>query len=126
MDTEDDEEEINVPEITALQLTELMASDNPPFLVDVREAYEVAQGMIPGGIHIPMNSIPDRLSEIPQDKPVVIYCASGARSRANWLRKPGNRRSKGWLCGDSAGEVPLVRARDFNTSRSVVPSWRRS
>jgi len=82
MDPEEDEEEINVPEITALQLTELMASDNPPFLVDVREAYEVAQGMIPGGVHIPMNSIPDRLSEIPLDKPVVIYCASGARSYA--------------------------------------------
>ncbi len=77
---EDDEEEIKVPEINAQQLNELMAGETPPFLLDVREAFEVARGMIPGGVHIAMNTIPDHLDDIPQDKPVVVYCASGARS----------------------------------------------
>lgn len=79
---DEDEEEINIPEVGAVQLTNELAGENPPYLIDVREAWEVARGMIPGGIHIPMNDIPDRLADIPQDKPVVIYCASGARSYA--------------------------------------------
>lgn len=77
---DEDEEVIKIPEITALKLKELLNSPNPPYLLDVREAWEVAQGIIPGGVHIPMNSVPKRMTEIPQDKPVVVYCASGSRS----------------------------------------------
>jgi rhodanese-related sulfurtransferase len=82
MDNEDDEEELVVPEITALQLTDQLAGENPPYLLDVREDWEVARGMIPGGVHIAMNTVPDHLAEIPTDRPVVVYCASGARSYA--------------------------------------------
>lgn len=49
-------------------------------LVDIREPYEWATGHLPGAIHIPMNDVPDRLSEIPTDKPVVIVCEHGSRS----------------------------------------------
>lgn len=49
-------------------------------LVDVREAEEWAYGHIPGAIHIPMNTIPIRHTEIPLDKPVVVVCAHGSRS----------------------------------------------
>ncbi|MBN1150353.1 rhodanese-like domain-containing protein [candidate division WOR-3 bacterium] len=31
-------------------------------------------------LHIPINEIPDRLSEIPRDKTVGIFCSSGVRS----------------------------------------------
>jgi rhodanese-related sulfurtransferase len=31
-------------------------------------------------LHIPVNEIPDRLSEIPHDKAVGIFCSSGVRS----------------------------------------------
>lgn len=81
-DEEEDEQEVVVPDITAIQLTDQLAGDNPPYLVDVREDFEVAQGMIPGAVHIAMNTIPDNLAEFPQDRPVVIYCASGYRSYA--------------------------------------------
>ena len=42
-----------------------------------------------GAIHIPMNQIPQRLSEIPQDKPVVFMCHTGVRSYhvTVWLQK---------------------------------------
>lgn len=49
-------------------------------LIDVRTEAEVAQGVIDGAIHIPLHLLPLRASDIPQDKPVVIYCRSGARS----------------------------------------------
>jgi rhodanese-related sulfurtransferase len=49
-------------------------------LIDVRTEAEVAQGVIGGAIHIPLHLLPLRAADIPQDKPVVIYCRSGARS----------------------------------------------
>lgn len=73
---------MNIPEISVTQLKQQLAGPNPPHLIDVRELMEVSRGMIAGAAHIPMNSIPDRLDDIPHDKPVVIYCASGARSYA--------------------------------------------
>ncbi|OJZ16979.1 MAG: sulfurtransferase [Thiobacillus sp. 65-29] len=49
-------------------------------LVDVRTEAEVAQGVIDGAIHIPLHLLPLRAADIPQDKPVVFYCRTGARS----------------------------------------------
>ena len=79
---EDEQPEIQVPEITVQQLKEMMESTTPPVLVDVRESWEVARGMIPGALHIPMNSIPNQLDDLPRDKTIVAYCAVGARSYA--------------------------------------------
>jgi rhodanese-related sulfurtransferase len=49
-------------------------------LVDVRTESEVSAGIIDGAIHIPLHLLPIKAHEIPQDKPVVVYCRSGARS----------------------------------------------
>lgn len=49
-------------------------------LIDVRTEAEVAQGMIDGAVHIPLHLLPLRANDIPQDKPVVMYCRTGARS----------------------------------------------
>jgi rhodanese-related sulfurtransferase len=49
-------------------------------LIDVRTADEVVHGVIDGAIHIPLHLLPLRAADIPQDKPVVMYCRSGARS----------------------------------------------
>ena len=49
-------------------------------LIDVRTADEVAHGVIDGAIHIPLHLLPLRAADIPQDKLVVMYCRSGARS----------------------------------------------
>jgi phage shock protein E len=52
-------------------------------LVDVRSPGEFAGGHIDGALNVPVGEIGDRASEIgPPDKPVVLYCASGARSAA--------------------------------------------
>jgi len=51
-------------------------------VLDVREADEVEQGLIPGAIHIPRGFLEMRAEELlPQkDQPVVVYCAGGVRS----------------------------------------------
>ena len=49
-------------------------------LIDVREQWEYDEGHIPGITLIPMSEIETRLSEIPQDKTVIVTCRSGNRS----------------------------------------------
>lgn len=60
-------------------------------LIDVREPDEYNAGHIPGVTLIPMGEVPDRLSEIPQDKTVIVTCRSGNRSGqiTDFLREQG-------------------------------------
>lgn len=51
-------------------------------LVDVRSPGEFASGHLDGAINIPVDQISARAREIPEGKPVVLYCRSGARSAA--------------------------------------------
>jgi phage shock protein E len=52
--------------------------------VDVRSAEEWAQGHVAGAIHIPVEQMPERWTELAalKDKPVVLYCQSGGRAAA--------------------------------------------
>ena len=49
-------------------------------LIDVRTPEEFASGHIQRAIDIPVEELPDRLSEVPQDIPIVVYCRTGNRS----------------------------------------------
>lgn len=49
-------------------------------LLDVRTPEEFSSGHIKGAKNIPVSEIDRRASELPKDKPVVVYCRSGARS----------------------------------------------
>ena len=51
-------------------------------LVDVRSPMEFANGSLTGAKNIPLNGLPNFLDELPKDKPVLLYCVSGARSGA--------------------------------------------
>ncbi|MBM7716848.1 rhodanese-related sulfurtransferase [Bacillus thermophilus] len=48
--------------------------------LDVRNVKEWEQGHISGALHIPLGQLPKRLNEIPEEEPIVVYCASGFRS----------------------------------------------
>ena len=63
-----------------------------PFLLDVRTPEEFAEGHVPGAKNIPVAEIEARAAEVPKDRPVVVYCRSGARvKRANAIL-----RERGW------------------------------
>lgn len=49
-------------------------------VIDVRSPAEFHAGAHPGALNIPLQELAGRLGEIPRDRPVVLYCASGARS----------------------------------------------
>ena len=51
-------------------------------ILDVREDFEVAEGMIPGALHIPVGQLQARLSELDPAVPVIAVCRSGNRSAA--------------------------------------------
>ncbi len=67
-------------EISAQELATLLQSQEPPLLIDVREPFELASGAIPGAVNMPMSTVPERLAELPRDRPIVTYCHIGERS----------------------------------------------
>ncbi|MDQ1292127.1 MAG: hypothetical protein QG608_4 [Actinomycetota bacterium] len=61
------------------------ARDLPDFpentvLIDVRSPEEFSTGHLPGALNIPHTQLRNRLGEIPEGRPVRLYCASGFRS----------------------------------------------
>jgi len=56
------------------------ASPVPFMLLDVRTPEEYAEGHIAGATLIPVQVLAERLSEVPHDKQVYVYCHSGNRS----------------------------------------------
>ncbi|GAB6932688.1 rhodanese-like domain-containing protein [Calditerricola satsumensis] len=60
-------------------------------LVDVREPHEYRAGHLPGAINLPLSQLAVQHHRLPKDKPIILYCASGMRSKqaARWLKKRG-------------------------------------
>ena len=67
-------------EITPVEVQELLESGEQLNLVDVREDDEVAEGIIPGAIHIPLGEVVERVGELDKSKSYIIICRSGGRS----------------------------------------------
>ena len=76
---EDTSDQAQIPEISVLELKELMDGSTIE-LIDVREPAEFEIGRIPGSRLIPLSELPDRLGEIPGDKKVYVHCKAGGRS----------------------------------------------
>jgi adenylyltransferase/sulfurtransferase len=68
--------------ITAVELKEMIDSGKDFALIDVREPNEYEIVRIPGATLIPKDRIlsGEALAELPQDRPLVLHCKSGARS----------------------------------------------
>ncbi|HEY1286186.1 MAG TPA: MBL fold metallo-hydrolase [Solirubrobacterales bacterium] len=72
-------------------LAELLDSEEPPLVLDVRRAEEFAEVHIPGSLHIPFGELPARLDELPRDRAVAAICKGGKRSglAASVLQREG-------------------------------------
>jgi len=67
--------------LTAAELkTKIDTNSENLFLLDVREPHEFEHCHISGSILIPMQTIPQRLADIPKDKTVISICHHGMRS----------------------------------------------
>jgi rhodanese-related sulfurtransferase len=62
-----------------------------PYLLDVREPEEWAYGRVDGAVHVPMQTLPERVGDLPVDRTVFVICRSGHRSAyaAAWLGQQG-------------------------------------
>lgn len=72
---------LEIKSITAEELKEKLENGEKLNIVDVREAEEVAEGMIPGAVHIPLAEIPLSLDKFEKDKEYILVCRSGQRSQ---------------------------------------------
>ena len=82
-------ESLAVPEVDVDYLQKMLAEGAR--LLDVREPDEVDEVRVAGGLRIPLQSLPDRLAEIPLSGTLYVICAVGGRSQtaAEFLRANG-------------------------------------
>jgi adenylyltransferase/sulfurtransferase len=81
-------------DLTVKELAAARARGDDLVLVDVREPHEWAFCHLDGAILIPLRSLPDRLGELDRQRPLVLYCHHGNRSRValEYLRGQGYTR----------------------------------
>lgn len=107
-----------VPELTPTELCRRWPEaerDRAIVLLDVREPQELEQAAIEGARHIPMAQVPAREDELPQDRPIVVFCHLGGRSR----------RVAQFLAGRGFKEVYNLDGGIEAWSRTVDPSVQR-
>jgi glyoxylase-like metal-dependent hydrolase (beta-lactamase superfamily II) len=80
--------------IEARELAERLDGDEPPFVLDVRDPDEFEASHAPGAVNIPYGELPERVGEVPRDRPVAAICSGGKRSglAASILRREGFER----------------------------------
>ncbi|MDD5016769.1 MAG: DsrE/DsrF/DrsH-like family protein [Eubacteriales bacterium] len=66
-----------VDNITVAELKDL---PKDTALLDIRTEAEVSMGAIPGSVHIPVDSLRDKLDTLNKSRPYVVYCSVGIRS----------------------------------------------
>lgn len=66
---------INAEEFDALDFDEVT-------LLDLRDERDAQLSSVPGAINMPLDQIGTHLSEVPKDKPVVVFCKVGLWSEA--------------------------------------------
>jgi rhodanese-related sulfurtransferase len=71
-----------IPQVSAREAHDRVASGGPaaPLVVDVRNPDEFARVRVPGSVLLPLASFVQRYNELPADRPLLLVCATGARS----------------------------------------------
>jgi rhodanese-related sulfurtransferase len=67
-------------EISVDELQRRHTANEDFLLLDVREPDEIATAAIPWATTIPMGEVPQRLDDLPKDKPIAVLCHGGGRS----------------------------------------------
>lgn len=72
-------------------LNKLLKTEKQLTILDVRTEKEWNDGHIDGAVHIHGGTLQDRITEVPQDKPVAVICGSGYRASiaSSFLKRHG-------------------------------------
>jgi len=78
-------------EMTPREFKERLSTGWKPWLLDVREPWEYSTARIDGATLIPLGELAHRISEVPRDTEIVVYCHHGMRSEraCSMLRQVG-------------------------------------
>ncbi len=90
--------------ITAKELAERLKAPNPPMLLDVRSEVETQISKLPGAVVIPLEHLVEHLSDLEQNREMVVFCRNGTRSRRalHQLKEHGFSRVKNLSGGINA------------------------
>ena len=79
--------------ITSRDAKLMLEKNKNIYLLDVRTPQEYSQARLPGAVLIPIGELERRINEVPKNKPVLVYCAVGSRSKsaASYLSQLGNK-----------------------------------
>ncbi|MBS3790228.1 MAG: MBL fold metallo-hydrolase [Candidatus Thermoplasmatota archaeon] len=86
------EESESIDTVNVHEVCNILDEDESTFLLDVRPQEEIEKkGEIEGAYELHLTQLPDNLEEIPEDRPIYIFCGSGLRSMtaASILKKNG-------------------------------------
>ena len=56
-----------------------LTDSNKSYFLDVRNPSEFESGHIDNAVNIPLHDLRERLDELPQDRPILVYCRVGQR-----------------------------------------------
>ena len=82
-EAQEENENITIAEVKPIspeEVYEIIQNEEDYFIVDVRTREEYDSGHIEGALLLPIQELEDRLTELPVDKPIIVYCQSGDRS----------------------------------------------
>lgn len=99
--------------VSAPMVAEELAGEDPPMVLDIRNAREWAGKHIEGSVNIPLNHLQERIGEVPRDRRIAVHCAGGYRSSiaASILHQYGVTRlieMAGGLAAWEAAQLPVV------------------
>ena len=103
---------IKTERLSAPFAAELLASAQPPLVIDVRSQREREQKNIAGSMSIPLNHLAEKTDSLPRDRDLLVYCAGGYRSSigASLLQRAGFEKVSeiaGGIAGWEAAKLPL-------------------
>ena len=82
VEASDIEEEISVIiSITPVEVYEIITNDEDYIILDVRTQDEYNEGHLDKALLIPVDYMEKVVDELPKEKPIIVYCRSGGRSR---------------------------------------------
>ena len=97
------------------------ARRNGAFILDVRTEEEFELGAIEGAVNIPNTVLRERLSQVPKDREIILYCAMGLRGYLSEriLRQNGYTKVKN-LTGGFKTYDHAVRERELLENRQKI------
>jgi glyoxylase-like metal-dependent hydrolase (beta-lactamase superfamily II)/rhodanese-related sulfurtransferase len=103
---------IKTERLSAPFAAELLASAQPPLVIDVRSQREREQTNIAASMSVPLNHLAEKMDSLPKGRDILVYCAGGYRSSigASLLQRAGFEKVSeiaGGIAAWEAARLPL-------------------